>query len=267
MSEHLGIFGPLLRVSILDQIQYRASGMIWMIGAVLEPLIYLVVWSRVAEAQGGTVEGFGPRDFAAYYITYMFINHLTFSWVIEIFQYRIQFGQLASELLRPLHPMYADVADNFAYKLVMLIAMAPAAVVLTILFTPRFETELWALACTPVALVLGFCTRFVFEWTVAQAAFYTTRTTAINQTYYALLVFLSGRVAPLAVLPGWLGAIASAAPFYWFVGFPVELALGRISPEGALRGFGMQLLWIAGTALVLRFAWRASLRRFSAVGA
>jgi ABC-2 type transport system permease protein len=265
--EYLRMFASLLRVSILGQIQYRASGAIWMIGAVVEPLIYLVVWSRVAEAQGGSVAGFGPRDFAAYYITYMFINHLTFSWVTEVFQYRIQYGQLASELLRPLHPIHGDVADNIAYKLVMLVVMAPAAGVLMLLFQPRFESEGWALACAPLAVVLGFATRFTCEWTLAQAAFFTTRTTAINQTYYALLVFLSGRVAPLAVLPGWLGAVATAAPFYWFVGFPVELALGRLSPADALRGFGMQMLWLGGMALVLRSAWRVSLRRFSAVGA
>ena len=71
----------------MDQIQYRASGMIWMIGAVLEPLIYLVVWSTVAEARGGEVGGFTSQQFAAYYITLMMVNHLTFTWIMQVFQF------------------------------------------------------------------------------------------------------------------------------------------------------------------------------------
>ena len=42
----------------MGQIQYRASGMIWMLGGTLEPVIYLVVWSVVARSQGGEVAGF-----------------------------------------------------------------------------------------------------------------------------------------------------------------------------------------------------------------
>ena len=58
-------------------IQYRASGLIWMIGAVLDPIIFLVVWSVAARASGGTVGGMAPSDFAAYYIVLMLVNHLT----------------------------------------------------------------------------------------------------------------------------------------------------------------------------------------------
>ena len=265
--DYARMFATLLRVAIFGQIQYRASGMVWMIGSALEPMVYLIVWTRVSEVQGGEVGGFSPRDFAAYYITYMFLNHLTFSWVVEVFQYRIQYGQLASELLRPVHPIHNDVAENLAYKLVMMVVMAPAAIVLSLLFEPRWQTDLVSGLCVPLVVVLGFAARFAFEWTVAQAAFFTTRTTAINQMYYALLVFLSGRVAPLAVLPAWLGTVASIAPFYWFVGFPVEVALGRLGPRDLAFGIGMQLVWLAAGAAVLRGMWKLALRRFSAVGA
>ena len=35
--------------------QYRASLLIWMIGQVLEPLVYLIVWSVVSNIGGGSV--------------------------------------------------------------------------------------------------------------------------------------------------------------------------------------------------------------------
>jgi ABC-2 type transport system permease protein len=262
----LWFYAAMLRISVLGQIQYRASGMIWMIGSILEPVIFLVVWSTVARSQGGEVGGFGPQQFAAYYITLMLVNHLTFSWIMEVFQFRIQYGDLSFQLLRPVHPIHADVADNLAYKLVMMVVVAPAVIILMLLFRPRFDVVPWSLAVFVPALILAFSTRFLLEWSMALAAFWTTRVTAINRTYFSIMMFLSGRVAPIALLPDWLQDLALVLPFYGFIAFPVELALGRLTPEQAVSGLLTQLVWLAIAIGVISSLWRVAVRRFSAVG-
>src|SRR5262249_31511776 len=55
VSGLVALYAALVRVSIAEQLQYRAANAIWILGAVLEPLVYLVVWSVVARAQGGSV--------------------------------------------------------------------------------------------------------------------------------------------------------------------------------------------------------------------
>jgi len=244
----LDLYRTLGKVSVAIQLQYRASGMIWMIGGILEPTIYLVVWSTVARGEGGDAGGYTPEQFAAYYITLMFVSHLTFSWIMHEFQFRIQQGGFSALLLRPVHPIHGDIADNLAYKVVMLVVLFPAAVVLGFLFRPDFDLELWSTLLFVPALLLAFCVRFTFEWTLALAAFWTTRTAAVNQTYFALNAFLSGRVAPIAHLPMWLQSIAAGLPFYWMLAFPIELLLGRISPAEAARGLAMQGMWLVLTA-------------------
>jgi ABC-2 type transport system permease protein len=266
LTAWLRFYGAMLRIAVLGQIQYRASGMIWMIGSILEPVIFLVVWSTVARSQGGEVGGYGPHEFAAYYITLMLVNHLTFSWVMETFQYRVQSGDLSFQLLRPVHPIHGDIADNLAYKLVMMVVVTPAVVILVLVFQPHFEWVGWSLAVFVPALFLGFATRFLFEWSLALAAFWTTRVTAINRTYFSIMIFLSGRVAPIALLPVWLRETAQALPFYGFIAFPVELALGRLTPDQAMAGLRTQLLWLAIAAGVIASLWRVAVRRFSAVG-
>ena len=47
-----------------------------MIGMVAEPVIYLVVWSTVARQQGGSVGGFTPGEFAAYYIVWTLVRNM-----------------------------------------------------------------------------------------------------------------------------------------------------------------------------------------------
>jgi ABC-2 type transport system permease protein len=266
MKAMLELYGTLLRVSIADMIQYRASGMIWMIGAVLEPVVFLVVWSVAARSSGGELGGQGPHDFAAYYLTLMVVNHVTFSWIMEVFQYRIQYGALSFDLLKPLHPIHDDIASNLAYKLVMSVAMVPAVVCLIVVFEPHFHPVMWSLLCAPPALLLALALRFCLDWTLALCAFWTTRISAVNRMYYSIMMFLSGRAAPIALLPAWLGHAALALPFYYVLAFPIELLLGRLRPEEVARGFCMQLGWLTVAVAALTLVWRFALRRFSAVG-
>jgi ABC-2 type transport system permease protein len=115
-------------------------------------------------------------------------------------------------------------------------------------------------------LVAAFLMRFMFEWALALAAFWTTRVTALNQIYFSLLMFFAGRVAPIALLPPVLQTIASSAPFYYMVGFPVDVLLGHVPVHEIWRGFAIQLFWLAAAWVTVTFAWRRSVAQFSAVG-
>ena len=70
------------------------------------------------------------------------------------------------------------------------------------------------------ALLLAFLVRFLLEWTLALAAFWTTRVSAINQIYFVLMLFLSGQIAPLTLFPHWIQIVAAILPFRWMIGFP-----------------------------------------------
>ena len=259
------LYDALFRIALLGQIQYRASGMIWMIGSVVEPTVYLVVWTAVAGSRGADVGGYGPGEFAAYYMTLLVVNHLTFSWVMHDFTFRIQYGSLSFELLRPIHPIHADICANLAYKALMMVVVIPALAVLWLTFDPVFEPNATSLYFLPV-LVLAFAVRFCFEWTLALAAFWTTRVTALNQVYFSVQMFLSGRVAPIAVMPLWLQDTAHALPFYYTIAFPVEVALGRLEPAAIWTGLATQVFWLAIAIALIRLVWWRAVRHFSAVG-
>lgn len=266
MSFLRDLYATLFRVAIAVEVQYRASSVIWLLGVVVEPVIYLAVWSAAADAQGGSLAGFTPGDFAAYYLVLTLVNQLTADWHMWEFQTRVAQGQFAFLLLRPVHPIHGDLAENFAHKLMMQAVLLPSLVGLALIFRPQAQLELWSLAAFLPALALAFALRFLFEWVIALACFWTTRIMAVNQTYFAVLFFLSGRVAPLAILPHALQVTAAALPFRWMVAFPVELALGRLTPREMALGLAAQVGWIGASGLLLVVTWPRALRRFSAVG-
>jgi len=260
------LYAAFLRVAVAVELQYRASSVIWLLGVIVEPVIYLAIWSAVATAQGGEIGGFGPQDFAAYYLVLTLVNQITGGWHMWEFQFRVQQGQFAFLLLRPVHPIHGDLAENLAHKAVMQVVLVPVVIGLGFAFAPRFALDAASLALFLPALVLAFALRFVVEWTLALACFWTTRIMAVNQTYFAVLFFLSGRVAPIALLPHWLQGAADALPFRWMVAFPVELALGRLSPAEIAAGLAAQAVWLGLAWLGLAALWPRALRRFSAVG-
>lgn len=248
------------------QLQYRASLLIWLISTILEPVIYLVVWSTVADASGSSVGGFTPGDFAAYYIAFMIIDHLTFTWVMWEYDYRIRMGDLSAMLLRPIHPVHEDLADNITYKVLTMAVLLPVVALLIRLFTPVFNTQVWAVAAFIPALLLSFLVRFMLGWSLAMVAFWTTRISAMNSSFYVLELFFSGRIAPLSVLPGGLQRVAALLPFSWTLAFPVELLLGRLAPREALFGLGMQVMWLAISLILMRLTWQAGVRKYAAFG-
>jgi len=266
MSAYISIYKGYFKTAIAVQFQYRIAMLIWLIGDVVEPLMYLVVWTTVAAQQGGAVGSFGAGDFAAYYIAMMMVNHATFSWIMWEYDYRIRSGDFSTVLLKPIHPIHSDIADNLGYKVLTMIVFLPAVAVLAWFFQPTWNLVGWAVAATLPVLALAFLMRFFLEWGLAMSAFWTTRTGAVNQVYFVLLLFFSGRLAPLELFPQPVQTLATILPFRWMLSFPVELAMGRLSVGDALSGIGVQLAWIAAGFDLMRSLYRAGIRRYAAFG-
>ncbi len=267
IRELLRLYGQQFKTTFASMVQYRISLFIWMISQVLEPLVYLIVWSTVSNGSGGSVGGYTAQGFAAYYLALMLVNQFTYTWIMWEYEYRVRQGLLSFALLKPVHPIHSDIADNLSSKLITLPILMVVAGGLALIFHPAAAFTFWAgLAFIP-ALILAFLVRFLLEWTLALAAFWTTRVNAINQVYFILMLFLAGQIAPLSLFPQWLQIVADILPFRWMLGFPVELLLGRLSPIQAVVGLGAQSAWVIVSLVLIRVIWRAGVRVYSAVGA
>ncbi|MGA2113100.1 MAG: ABC-2 family transporter protein [Anaerolineales bacterium] len=267
MRALIDLYVQQFKTTLASTLQYRASLVIWMIAHILEPLVYLIVWSAVSETNGGQVGTITTQGFAAYYIILMLVNHVTYTWIMYEYEYRVREGNLSFALLKPVHPIHSDIADNLSSKMITLPMMLAAAAILAWIFRPSASPALWSLAMSVPALVLAFLIRFLVEWALAQSAFWTTRVSAINQAYYVPLLFLSGQIVPLSLFPPSIQILASVLPFRWMIGFPVELLTGQLSPLQGWIGLGAQIVWLALSLALVRTVWRAGVRVYSAVGA
>lgn len=266
LAEWLRIYAVQFRVTMAVDLQYRAQTGIWLLSAMIEPVIYLAVWIAVADSQGGQVNGMSAGDFAAYFIAGIVVNQLVFSWIFWEFEHYIREGVLASRLLRPIHPIHIDIANNVTNKALRLLVVIPATLLLAWFFEPTWHAHWWSLLGFVPAIVGAFLARFMLDYTLASAAFWTTRVTAINQLYILLLLFFSGRLAPLSLFPQPVQTVANFLPFRWSLAFPVELVTGRLTVREFWIGMGAQLTWFLIGLSLLHVVWRAGVRRFASVG-
>ncbi len=267
MIDLLALYRAQFKTTIAEQFQYRGALAIWLMGLILEPVIYLSVWATVARSQGGAVDGFTASDFAAYYLIAMIVDHASFTWIMWEMEYWIRQGNLSPLLVRPVHPIHRHIAANLTFKLLTMVIIVPVAIVLAIVFRPHFTVSAATALLFVPALILAMALRFAVEWTLASIAFWITRVTALNQLYFVAFLFLSGFAVPLPLLPEAVQTIAAWLPFYRMLGFPVELLLGRLSPDQIAAGFVAQLAWLAVAVLALNAVWARGVRQYSAVGA
>lgn len=262
------VYRALFVAQVQNASQYRLQSVLWLLFSVIRPVIFLAAWSAVARAQGGSVQGLTPADFATYYLTLTLVSQLTQSWNAWDFEFEVRNGTLSSKLLRPLHPIHYAVVENIVWKGITLVVLVPILVALAWSFDAHWDRiQPWQVAAFAASVLVAAALRFVFWWAIACAAFWTTRVHAVAELADRLSFVFGGTIGPIGLLPGVFQYVAYALPFGYMLGVPADMLGGGASPRTALLLLAGQLAWLGLSWLALRWAWRRGVRQYGAVGA
>ena len=256
----------MMRTSVVNQFQYRVAQYFYMLGMVAEPVVYLVVWTTIANEAGGEINGITTGEFAAYYIVWTLVRNMNVVFGAPFWEWRIREGRMSQELLRPLHPLHNDIAWFAGSKFVLILLWLPIAAGLTIAFEPTIDPTALEIFVFSLAIWGAYLLRTMLQSTLGMLCFWTTRGAAIFDLYMTSELLLSGRLVPLPLMPDWVETLAAFLPFQWAFFFPIDALVGDRSTAWLVGGLGMQLLWILIGFALFRLAWRAAIKRFSAVG-
>jgi ABC-2 type transport system permease protein len=256
----------VFRVQVQTQLQYRAATYMYTLGMVAEPTIYLVVWSTIARSHGGSVNGLTPHAFAAYYIVWTLVRTMNIVFTPYGWEFRIREGEMSALLLKPFHPIHYDLAFFAGQKLLWVLMYLPIGIGLSLVFHPALHPSGLEVAVFLVAIWGAYLVRSMFLWILGMFTFWTTRGSAIFETYVLCELLLSGRLLPLTLMPHWSQTLAAWLPFKWTFYFPIETLVGNMSTASLLGGLGMQLVWTAIGGTIVAVMWRLSVRHYSAVG-
>ena len=262
------IFQRLWQVNWAEQWQYRANLIMYLLYWLVSPIIYLAVWTSIANSKGD-VNGFTANDFITYYMTLLIVDQITSNIIIHTFAYKIQDGTLSGELIKPIHPMLTNaLVNNVAFKGLTLMGLIPIWFILFFLFRPDFsDVMLSGILLAIPAMITGFFIGYLLSATITSLAFWTTRVYSVHEFFYALIVLFSGHFVPLTLMPKLIQDIAQFLPFQFLIYFPVQLILGNLSSAQITQGFVTAIIWLVISLALFSWTWRNGVKRFSAVGA
>lgn len=181
---------------------------------------------------------------AADTITYVWLGQgliaTVFVWGWFDLALRIRTGDVATDLVRPVHPLRYGLAFDLGRALYHLVFRGiPPFVLGALVFELTAPDELWRWLAFVVSVVLAVTVSFGFRFLYNAVAFWTVDYRGPSVIAMIVMNLLSGFVVPLAFFPDWLEAIARATPFPSMVQTPIDVFVGRADATALL----VQLFW------------------------
>ncbi len=248
-----------------DGIAYRASGLIWVTIDLATAVTMPLVWARASKS--GPIGGFSTSDFILYYLCMLFLGSFVTSHLMWELAMDIKEGQFSTMLLRPMSFYQINFFRNLAWRMIRPMLFAPFFVLLLYAYradlqhaTIHIGWEFWA------SLVMGHLVSFSFVMMMSMLALFTQEVSSIFELYYIPMLFLSGQLFPVSILPEWGARLAKLFPFYFTTGAPTEILIGRLHGPAVIQTLEMQVFWIALSYGVSRLLWRTGLKHYSGVG-
>lgn len=248
-----------------EGLAYRASGIIWILTDVTTAVTMPLVWAHASKS--GSIAGFKTSDFVLYYLCMLLLGSFVTSHIMWDLAMEIKEGQFSTALLRPMSFFQITYIRNLTWRIIRLSLFFPVFILLVILYhsllgqaTLNLGPQFW------ISLILGHFVSFTVVMAMAMLALYTQEVYSIFELYYIPMLFLSGQLFPVSLMPGWAVLLAKFFPFYFTTGAPTEILIGRVNGDAAWRTIAIQVVWIVIAYGASKVLWKRGLRHYTGVG-
>jgi len=216
---------------------------------------------------GGEIGGYDRAATVTYAWLTQGLAATIFIWGWQDLGLRIRTGDIATDLIRPVHPLRAGLAFDVGRSLCHAIFRGvPPVVIGSLVFgiTTPSGPAVWlafGLSCG-LAIVVSYAFRAIYN--VASFWLLDWRGTTILAITAAN--FFSGFVIPVAFFPLPLEAIARATPFPAMLQVPVDIFVGRVAGAEVVAALASQLAWAILLLLAATWLFDRGVRRLVVQG-
>ncbi len=265
MTSALRKWKAVFTVFFQDGIAYRASGIIWIMTDLVTAVTMPLVWAHATA--GKVIAGFTTSDFVLYYLCLLLLQSFITSHIMWDLAIEIKEGNFTTALLRPVSFFQYTFLRNISWRVIRMSLFAPMFIILLFVYRGYLGGahvylgwEFWA------SLILGHLVSFTFVIMMAMLALFVQESQAIFELYYVPMMFLSGQLFPVSVMPGWARSLVPLFPFYYTTGCPTEILIGRVSGAAAIHNIAIQGAWVVVSYSLYRVFWAKGLKHYTAVG-
>lgn len=253
-----------IKVNLKDALQYRGDILLFTISNVSNPIISLIVWSTISHGSGNSLP-MSQNQIFSYFTILMFVNLVTSTWGGWFVSQDIRLGNISKLLLKPTSVLYEQLGNNISEKIFKLIYLIPVIIIVSYIYP--FNVNVSLIPLFALSLSIAALMGFLVDLIITASAFWLDDNGAVFQLFDIPMLFLSGIIIPLAVMPELVRNLTYYLPYRYFISFPIEILTGTLSSQEMGIGFVIQLIWFSIIVVGYKLSWKAGFRVYSASGA
>ncbi|MGZ4488787.1 MAG: ABC transporter permease [Nocardioides sp.] len=260
-------YALLLLAGVRRQSTYRLAAFGGLVANTTFGLLKVAILFATVRAAGGELNGYDVGSMSAYiWISQGMLGSVNFNGRTDIAE-RIKDGQVVVDFLRPLDVQAASITTEVGQALFALLPRGLPSVAIGILVVGMdLPSSAGGYLLGAVSLLLAIVVSATTVYLVAAAGFWLVETRGLQVLYMVVSGFLAGLFVPIDLFPTWLRLLAEGTPFPSMMMTPVAVLSGRTTGLDAVGLVGVQLLWLAGTALAGHLMTRAGRHRLEVQG-
>lgn len=259
----------IARISWQNGFVYRLNFVMWRVRMVIQTLTLYFLWSAVTR-NVDQIYTYSQQQLLTYILLSSVVVAIVFSSRSIDAQGEIASGDLNNHLVKPLNYFLYWLARDFSDKTLNVFFSLFEIGAIILLLKPPFlfqPNPLFVLQFT-ISVILAAALYFVFSFIISMTTFWYYQHNGWAQRFliFTLLNTLGGGLFPLDMLPPLMARIIQLLPTAYFLFFPTQIYLGRLTTPEIITGYAMQLLWITASLLLARFLWKKGLKIYGAYG-
>ncbi len=258
-------FLSLGRQNLKKDLMYRADFLFSIIITPLTLFVYYFVWKAVYASGASQIAGYTFSDMMTYMVYGQIISIFIFNAAAGHLQQKMQNGSFSDELLKPIHPFTALLAEAVSSRTVaFFLEVIPITIIMLIALHPAIPHGL-SIPLFIVGMFLAFLINYMLSFIVGLICAWTVRVEAFSFLTWIMFRVFSGEFFPLTLLPLWAQAISHFLPFEYLRFRVAQIAFLDSTPYALITVLS-QLVWVCLLGMVIIILWRAVVRKLTIAG-
>jgi ABC-2 type transport system permease protein len=262
----MGKYFIFFKNSISESLIYRTSVFLVFFSQLISTSVFIFLWSAIYR-EGGQIGDYTLTGLIQYFVLVGFINFaiqgIDISWRVSE---DIRLGNVTNYILKPIS----------YYKTIFSVALGKTCfnfILLSLVIIPLvaggyfsgFNLGIGKISAIALSLAIAFILFTTFSFSVGLYAFWAGDGRGFNYAMKLIMLFFSGSIIPLNLLPGYVASVNDFLPFKSIAWVPISLITGKIEPS--LATYLPGIIWMPILFSAAYLIYNYALKEYEGLGA
>lgn len=253
--------------TVAETVAYRVSFVLYRLRNIIQFLTAYYLWLAILPP-GKSFAGYDMSTMLTYIFGAALVSSIVMSSRSQAIGEEINNGTLSAYLLRPMNYFSFWLARDVGDKVMNVVFGILEVTFLYLVFRPplAIQTDPFYLLTFLLAVVIGMFNYFFISIALGLIGFWSNDIWAPRFIFYSLMIFFSGGIFPLDLLPEPIYLFFQALPFPYLLYFPVKVYLGQMSVQEVFIGLLIGIVWVGILYKLVNYVWSLGLKAYTAYG-